>query len=139
MNIALKRTEFGEEFTIGVLSIDGAFECYTLEDKVREVDGQPVGMWKVKGQTAIPRGRYQVIRDMSVRLKRILPLLVAVPGFAGIRIHPGNTAEDTEGCLLVGTQKDDHSVLNSRTAFAALDQKIKAAIALGEQVWITIA
>lgn len=75
--------------------------CYTLEDAVREVQGQPVAAWKARGRTTIPYGSYGLVVTMSVRFGKPLPLLVDVPGFAGVRIHGGNTAADTEGCILV--------------------------------------
>ena len=124
--------------TIGQLFVDGAEECFTLEDEVREKDGMPVGMWKIKGQTAIPRGTYNVIITMSNRFKRELPLLENVPGFEGIRIHPGNTSEDTEGCILVGRGKTDKTVTESRIAFNALFAKIQQGLNDGDKVSIEI-
>lgn len=116
MELKLIRTEFSSVATIGELYADGVFQCYTLEDVVRP-DGAP----KVHGKTAIPVGKYKVIVTQSFRFKRLLPLLVDVPGFEGIRIHPGNTSENTEGCLLVGTTKSPPNFIgNSRTAFASL-------------------
>lgn len=80
---------------------------WTLEDVVREVPGQPVASWKVPDMTAIPIGTYNVVVDRSEHFSEraghdvFLPLLLNVPGFDGVRIHGGNTAADTEGCLLV--------------------------------------
>ncbi len=132
MNITLERVEKGATFTIGSLSVDGDWECWVCEDVVR--DGP-----KVPGKTAIPAGTYQVIVTMSNRFKRPLPLLVNVPNFDGIRIHPGNTSEDTDGCLLPGCDRYASSVGRSRVAFEALFTKIKDAIAKGEKVTIEIA
>jgi hypothetical protein len=93
--------------TSGKLIIDGAPFCDTLEDPVRE-QRQPDGSWlwrsefKIKTRTAIPSGRYEVMLTFSQRFQKRLPLIVGVPDFDGIRIHGGNTVEDTEGCLLVG-------------------------------------
>lgn len=126
MNIKIKRTTFTDVSTIGELYVDGAFECYTLEDKVRTV--------KVYAKTAIPAGTYKVILNMSNRFKKILPLLISVPGFEGIRIHPGNTAADTEGCLLVGTTKASDFVGNSKIAFNKLMAKMEKA----ETITLTI-
>lgn len=139
MEIKVDRKWPNGDTTIGTLSINGAFECYTLEDKAREVEGEPVEKWKIKGKTAIPRGRYPVEITPSPKFGRPMPQIMGVPGFEGIRIHSGNTAEDTEGCILVGTAKGDNAIYNSRLAFAALDTKIAAYIAKGEQVFITIA
>lgn len=139
MKLRLERKECGLECSIGELTVDGAFEAYTLEDEVREIDGQPVAEWKVKGKTAIPRGSYNVVVTQSARFGRELPLLENVPGFEGIRIHPGNTAADTEGCILVGRNKTERTVTESRAAFNALFTKIQAAIAAGDTVMMEIA
>ena len=100
MEIKVKRKFLGEDYTIGDLYVDGVFFCNTLEDKVRIIDDNNDGKYsteelstKIKHQTAIPAGYYNVILTMSNRFKKILPLLVNVPGFDGIRIHPGNYAD----------------------------------------------
>jgi hypothetical protein len=139
MKLRLERTWCGAVCTIGTLSIDGAFECFTLEDVVRERDGEPVEAWKIYGETAIPRGRYPVTITYSNRFKRDLPLVDRVPGFAGIRIHPGNTHEDTEGCILVGRAKGPDRVLESRAAFLDLYDKLDQALARGEAVTLEVA
>lgn len=128
-------------FTPGRLYIDGILECSTLEDQVREIEGQPVGLWKIHGETAIPRGTYQVVVTYSNRFKRQLPLLLNVPGFEGVRIHPGNTAADTEGCILVGADDgnwQDAWLGSSKIAFNKLFPKIQIALGRGEQVWLTV-
>ena len=130
MNITLQREPSNTQSTIGELDIDGVFECFTCEDVVRPV--------KIKGETAIPAGRYQVVVTMSNRFKRDLPLLLNVPGFEGVRIHTGNTAADTEGCILVGQELGDRSVLNSKAAFAHLFPKIQAALQNDGECWLTI-
>jgi hypothetical protein len=117
--------------TIGRLSIDGRHECYTCEDVVRNGP-------KVHGQTAIPAGRYRIVVTHSPRFGRRLPLLLDVPGFEGIRIHAGNTANDTEGCILPGLGRLRASVTQSRIAFEQLFSKIDAALNGGEDVWIEI-
>ena len=129
----------GPGCTISQLYLDGFEECFILEDEVREVDDMPVGLWKVKGKTAIPRGAYNVVVTMSNRFKRDLPLLESVPGFEGVRIHPGNTSEDTEGCLLPGRGKTEKTVTESRAAFNELFGKIKAALDGGDTVTLEIA
>ena len=122
MNLELKRVKLGKDYTIGRLSLDGRFLCYTLEDKVREVIGEPVTSWKVQDKTAIPMGVYPVIITMSARFKVRLPLLLDVPGFSGIRIHTGNSSKDTEGCILVGSTWDGSSgwIGSSKVAFSLL-------------------
>jgi hypothetical protein len=130
MNLQLLRSPSSEGCTAGRLFVNGQWECWTLEDVEREV--------KVPGQTAIPRGTYRVIVTPSQRFKRSLPLLLDVPGFAGVRIHPGNTAEDTEGCILVGQQRGITSVRQSALAMGHLQPQITGALARGETVTITI-
>jgi hypothetical protein len=122
MELVLKRVQFGEDFTLGKLYHDEQFICYTLEDKVREVIGEPVSAWKVAGQTAIPAGVYNVIITMSTRFKVRLPQIMDVPGFSGVRIHTGNSSADTEGCILVGSGWDGKSnwISGSKLALSML-------------------
>lgn len=134
----LERTWCGPTCTIGTLRLDGKAECFTLEDVVREVADKPVAEWKVAGKTAIPEGIYGVVITPSERFQRDLPLLLNVPGFSGIRIHPGNTAADTEGCILVGMAKTPDSVTESRRAFERLFTKIKESLGCGEKVTLEI-
>jgi hypothetical protein len=124
--------------TIGELLVEGAFECFTLEDPEREIEGKPVAEWKIAHETAIQKGSYNVVITFSNRFNRDLPLLENVPGFEGIRIHPGNTASDTEGCILVGRGKTEKTVTESRAAFNALFPKIKQALDEGDTVTIEI-
>lgn len=138
MNLSLKRESSTESGTFGKLYIDNIFACYSLEDEVREVEGKPITEWKIKGETAIPKGRYRIIINYSNRFKRDLPLLLKVSGFEGIRIHAGNTEVDTEGCILVGTEKNDKQLLNSRLAFNELMGDIQDALDHSEEVWIEI-
>ena len=137
MNLELKRLKFGEDYTIGRLSLDGRFLCYTLEDKVREVIGEPVASWKKQNETAIPVGVYPVIITMSTRFKVRLPLLMDVPGFSGVRIHTGNSSKDTEGCILVGSTWDGNSgwIGSSKVAFSLVFPILEQA---KEPVTITI-
>lgn len=132
MDIAIKRIYKGAEYTVGRLSIDGKYFCDTLEDTVRAP-----GV-KVRGKTAVPAGRYRVVFTESPRFKRILPLLVDVPNFEGVRIHPGNTAKDTEGCLLVGFNQVKGKVVASRATFQKLFEKLWAADQAGEEIWTEI-
>ena len=119
MKLLLKRLHKTENSTIGELYIDGVFECYTLEDKERNV--------KIKGETAIPKGTYKVGISMSTRFKRLLPILFSVPNFEGVRIHSGNSKSDTEGCILVGTSRSIDKISNSRVAFNKLFPKLQEA------------
>lgn len=103
--LVLRRIIKMPEFTMGELFINGKKFCNTLEDQVRDAnndgDLNDPGEEKVYGKTAIPRGTYKVIVNLSNRFKKELPLLLNVPGFEGIRIHGGNKAEDSLGCILV--------------------------------------
>lgn len=102
MQLLLRRTRFYDTHTTGQLYINGEYFGFTLEDKVREVGGVPIEKWKVYGETAISRGSYEVVLETSPRFGPDTITLQKVPGFTGIRIHAGNTADDTEGCILVG-------------------------------------
>jgi hypothetical protein len=119
MVITVKRLYKTENSTIGEMLIDGVFECFTLEDKERPV--------KIKGETAIPKGTYRVIINESNRFKRLLPLLIDVPNFEGVRIHSGNSNHDTEGCILVGQTRNKNYIGQSRKAFDKLFKKMQAA------------
>ena len=114
---------------------------FTLEDVVREVEGQPVATWKIQNETAIPQGRYKVTLEMSGRFGPDTITVNQVPGFSYIRIHPGNTDKDTDGCILVGYKLSDVNIIQfgtTRPAVADLKQKVKDALKAGEEVWITI-
>lgn len=120
--------------TIGELFIDDADEreCYTLEDLERFGE-------KVHGQTAIPTGLYKIIITMSPHFGRPLPLIVNVPGFDGVRIHPGNTTDDTEGCLLVGQTRTEDTIGESRAAFNQLYLKIQDVLDRQQgEVWLNV-
>ena len=138
MLLEVKREPSAQGCTPGSLYVDGEFECFTLEDVVREVPEEAVDKWKVPDETAIPSGTYDVIMNRSAHFNRVLPLLVDVPGFEGVRIHSGNVAADTEGCILVGQRRTETAVLDSRLAFNALFAKIKAAVARRETVCLRI-
>lgn len=114
MKLFLKRIFKGKNYTIGRLFLDGKYFCDTLEDTVRD-DGL-----KVYGKTAIPAGTYKVELTESPRFRCLMPLICDVPNFSGVRIHAGNTAEDTDGCVLVGFNKIKGKVINSRETFGKL-------------------
>lgn len=121
MEMKLVRVEFYESNTIGKLYLDGKFECFTLEDRDRLGEGLP----KLYGKTAIPVGTYRVTLELSPRFKLLLPRLHNVPQFEGVLIHPGNKAEDTEGCILVGKTEKDTWIESSKLAFGPLLEKLK--------------
>jgi len=132
MDLILERIDRNDTCTIGRLTLDGSFECWTLEDVVR-ADGV-----KIPKETAIPAGMYTIDITHSPRFDRDLPLLLNVSGFIGIRIHPGNDAADTDGCILVGRTRGDRKILESRIAFDSLFAKLQAAKAKGEPIKIEI-
>lgn len=138
MNIELKRIALKDTYTIGKLYIDSAYFCDTLEDKDRGIeDSMPIEkimFLKKPHITAIPTGTYTVILNYSNRFKRIMPLVMNVKGFAGIRIHAGNTDEDTDGCILVGENKAKGKVLNSKDTYNRLLERIKSA----DKVYLTV-
>ena len=147
MELILERIAKRKTYTIGRLSIleevideysTGTAEryfCDTLEPTWRDYKN---GAYKVKGRSAIPEGRYAVVISFSPKFKQWLPILLGVPKFDGIRIHAGNTAADTEGCILVGKNRLVGQVLDSRIWLHRLKQKIVEAKSRGEPVWITI-
>lgn len=142
MEIELQRQPSAKETTFGDLYVDGVFECYTLEDQIREIPGQPVASWKIHGKTAIPAGRYKVTLELSKRFGPDTITINYVPGFDAIRMHGGNSAADTDGCVLVGDKAD---LADARISGAKFDHvlddlkaSIKQAIDDLEEVWITI-
>lgn len=118
MEILVRRLYRKEDYTIGKLYIDGQYFCDTLEDKDRGLTDcmsvESIKRIKQFGETAIPLGTYKVRFTYSPKYKREMPLVETVKGFQGIRIHSGNTAKDTLGCLLLGENKEKGKVLNSR-------------------------
>ena len=116
MKLELKRVFVGEDYTIGHLSIDGEYFSDTLEDVPRAI--------KIPDQTCIPAGSYKVVINYSNRFKRSMPQLLNVPGFDGIRIHPGNDADDTSGCILVGVGSNAGHLTNSKQTYDSLFEKL---------------
>lgn len=140
MKISVMRSPSQGGATIGKLFVDGAFKCHTLEDEIREVEGEPVETWKIKGETAIPAGSYRVSLEFSNRFGPDTLSIHDVPGFQYIRMHAGNTSADTEGCLLLGLQAGSASLIGgtSRPAVELVKGLVRAAIERGESVTIDI-
>ncbi len=126
MNWLLLRDPSVDGCTFGRLMLDGALFVYTLEPSS---DGP---------HPDIPLGTYRIIINKSTRFNRMLPLIVDVPGRIGIRIHPGNTEQDTEGCILLGTVRTASMVKNSRAACDLFQAKIAPVLAAGQTVLLTI-
>ena len=129
MNLRLQRLPSGDSKTDGDLYVDDQHLCVTLEDAVRDV--------KIKGQTAIPAGRYQITMENSPRFGPGTLTVNDVPGFTGVRIHAGNTEHDTEGCPLVGMVRTDSGIGRSKEALTLLKSTVAAGLIEGE-VWLTI-
>ena len=138
MKLRLERFQHDLTCTIGNLFADEQFVCFILEDPVREVDRQPVSFWKVKGDTAIPRGTYVVKLTWSNRFQHFMLQLMDVPGFDGIRIHTGNTNVDTEGCLIPGMEVGTESVLKSKVAYDHLLSIVNPVLQAGESITIEV-
>lgn len=135
MQMVIKRQIMADGFTLGTFSIDGARVGYTCEDPDRRLEEGGV---KIPGETAIPRGKYRAILSFSQRFQALMPEVLEVPGFEGIRIHGGNTAADTHGCPLLGAQATPTGVRECAGVNAFLRQTIGKAIAAGEDVWLEV-
>lgn len=142
MKIELHRKWRKKGYSIGILYIDGKRICETLEDEDRglfeDMSLSDIRRVKVKGETAIPVGRYQITWTYSLRFRKMLPLLNGVPGYEGIRIHSGNKARDTEGCILCGRNTEVGTVTNSRYWTGKVNALIERAIKAKEEVTISI-
>lgn len=139
MELLLKRIYSGSTYTIGHLYINGNCYCDVLEDTDRglssDMSEEQIKKIKVYGKTAIPTGRYKIEVTYSPKFKRYLPILLNVKGFSGIRVHSGNTHEDTLGCLLVGYNKVKGQVINSRVTSDKLTALLRNT---KEEIYITI-
>lgn len=134
MEMTLQRLTSNRECVIGTLYLDGATECWTLEDPLLYDDTA-----NVRGQTCIPEGRYKVVSLYSPKFGRMMPHLDEVPGRSQIEIHWGNTSMDTQGCILVGQDRlSDTMIGESRAAFSELEPKLNQAWANEEDVWIEV-
>lgn len=145
LELSINRFFKGSDYTIGHFSVDGVKLCDTMEDPVRllvdknsDGDFDDAGEGKIKGRTAIPAGRYKVVLRYSPRFKRITPHITGVPGFKYILIHAGNTAADTDGCILPGLNNIKGRVLMSRKFEDEITSLIKDAIDSGKDVYISI-
>jgi hypothetical protein len=129
MELEIQREPSDEKRTFGTLWIDGVYECETLEDPVREE--------KISGRTAIPTGHYRISMENSPRFGQNTITINDVPNFTSVRIHAGNTENDTEGCPLVGQERTETTIIKSKLALAHLKAKVREGLNAGE-VWLTI-
>lgn len=153
MRLEIERRWKKETYTIGRLYVDGVYFCNTLEDKSRGLKQTDstffIKQRKVYGETAIPTGTYKVAMNVtSPKYAAVawywqlcrgkMPRLLDVPGFEGILIHPGNTALDTLGCILVGKNTKVGQLTESKAVFKALYKEMQKAVDEGEDILITI-
>ena len=132
MKLTLKRIAKRTDYTIGRLEDENGVKiCDTLEPTWRDYKG---GELKVPRKSAVPEGTYPVVITKSKKFGKYLPLLVGVPGFEGIRIHSGNTVNDTEGCILVGQNLIKGKVLLSRLTL----EKLMRLIENEKRIFLTI-
>ena len=140
MILTLHRDLIKSTCTLGVLTLGSGSDSlhlgYTCEDIDRHLETNPEE--KIKGMSAIPRGKYQVVLSYSNRFKKIMPELLLVPGFSGVRVHGGNTAEDTEGCILVGEQRTSDGVRICKKILETIQVYMQEAINNKEQIWMEI-
>ena len=153
MKLVVDRKWKKDTYVIGRLYVDGVFECNTLEDRdrgLKQTDSLSfIRARKVYAETAIPSGTYVITMDIvsgkysAVQYywnlcKGKMPRLLDVPGFDGILIHPGNTALDSSGCLLVGKNTVKGRLTSSRECFERLYKKMRKAADKGEKITIEI-
>lgn len=141
MKLRLERLWPKKDYTVGRLYVDDRLFCNTLEDRI--VDKNKNGVFdgdekKVYGESAIPYGTYKIIYNWSPKFGRNLPRLLNVPHFEGILIHPGNTAADSAGCILVGKNTEVGRLTNSRYISDELNKLIDEAQQKGELITIEI-
>lgn len=153
MKVLVKRIAKKETYCIGKLYIDGEYICDTIEDKDRglkqEMPLSEIKEKKVYGKTAIPTGLYDLtLNVVSPRLgskpyfQKVcngkVPRILNVPGFDGVLLHPGNTEEDSYGCLILGLNKAVGKVLESRATFEKVYKILKKGNDKGEKITIEI-
>ena len=134
MKLTLKREIFAPRYTEGKLYCNGKYIADTLEDTFRDLTKQK----KIHGETAIPSGTYQVKVTMSNRFKKLMPILIDVPNFEGIRIHAGCKPEDSAGCILIGVKASAGLLTRSREKTQAVYDLINNALSNSETVQIEV-
>jgi len=136
MHLTVQRFALKDDRTIGEMIMDGKHFAWTLEDRMRELHDVSgwhwIGSLKVPKLTAIPAGVYEIITSYSERFQRVLPMMLSVPNFEAIRIHGGNGPDNTEGCILVGANKDAERIWNCAGVVAELTYRIRDATASGK-------
>ena len=138
LNLTAQRETSVNGATLSRVYAEGVFICDMLEDEVREVPGEPVASWKIKGKTAILAGRYRLSLEYSNRFGPNTLTVNDVEGFTGIRCHGGNTAADTEGCLVFGIRNSENTVANSQAMLKAVRTKCWEYFSKNQEVYIDI-
>lgn len=143
MTIRIDRKWKKAEYTISRVYINGRYlGCNALEDTDRgllqAMQIAEIQKRKIKGKTAIPRGYYDVKITWSEKYQRNMPLVVDVPGFSGIRLHSGNSAKDTEGCILFGKNDKVGWISDSRYWTDKIYRLIDTALAKGEKITLIV-
>ena len=131
MEVIIDRAWKREKYTVGKVIIDGERFCESMEDKdrglTRDMSEKEIKRVKVYGETAIPIGVYTVKMTYSPKYKRNMPEVLDVPGFSGIRIHSGNTAKDSLGCILLGRNMKVGMITESRKTCKEFERLLEAA------------
>jgi hypothetical protein len=135
MILSIRRDQFAPDFTLGMFLIDGVYFGEICEDTDRKLEA---GGEKQYGRTAIPRGRYKIVLSRSQRFGKIMPEVLSVPGFSGVRIHGGNHAADTLGCPLLGAIRTANGVRDCAAINQELINKIASCENRGEAVFLEI-
>lgn len=125
-----------ENYTLGKMYLDNVFFCHSCEDEDRFLEDHQ--QEKVYGKSAIPRGKYRVVTSFSNRFQRVLPEVFDVPGFKGIRIHGGNDASDSHGCILVGLVRTSSGIAKCAGTVQRIIDAIDDAAELGIETWLEI-
>ena len=142
MKLKLKRVYFNDKYTIGKLYICDEYFCDTIEDVNRDLnkdgDLNDPGESKIMHKTAIPCGSYKVVVNLSNRFKRLLPLLIDVPHFDGIRIHNGVDETSSSGCIIVGKNTEVGKLTKSREYMNLLTDKLLSEQSKGITITIDV-
>ena len=131
MKVLIDRKWKKDTYTIGRVYVDGEFFCNSMEDCDRglrqDMSVGEISRLKVYGETAIPTGKYKVTMTMSAKYKRVMPQIMNVPGYSGVRIHSGNTAADSFGCVLLGKNTKVGWISDSRATCTKFEELLKKA------------
>ena len=141
MKITVVRNEFSDSESLGTILVEyengtSEYVCESLEDTDRRLEHDPEA--KIPGETAIPRGLFELAWTRSPRFQRFMLEVLGVPGYTGVRFHAGNSHLDTEGCILTGQRRDGGRVLRSRLALERLEGIVVPAIQSGEKVMLEV-